>query len=126
MKLKATDIRQVWDDVQPGLQVIKNRFNPEWRTEDIYADCVSGNATLYMADGGFFVMRVDVERFTGQSTLFIWIVYGKAEDEWESYLDEIETLARSVGAKSISFESPRKGYQKKGFEIENIKYRRLL
>jgi len=71
-------------------------------------------------------MRVDADRFSGKTTLFIWIVYGKAEAEWESYLSDIETLAKSVGAGSITFESQRKGYQRKGFEIENIKYRRKI
>ena len=48
------DIRDEWGWVGPALQELKTQIpSLTWRPEDVYAECLYGNALLYVASEGF-------------------------------------------------------------------------
>ena len=104
--LEPCNIRQVWDEVRPGLEAIKERW-PEsntWRPEDIYAEVVNGDAVLYMHDGCFAVCTIEADRWTETRDLFIWVAYapphkrgGTARKYWPSFIE----VAKRLGCSGI-------------------------
>jgi len=95
IKLEPCNIREVWDEVRPGLERIKAEW-PEsntWRVEDVYAEVVNENAVLYRTEDGFAVCTLETDRWTGVTDLFIWIAYsyddkrgGILKKYWPSFI----------------------------------------
>ena len=61
MALTFIDVREVWDIVRPGLEVILEDQQPDWRLEDVYASLVNGQSHLLMDPSrtisGFMVVQ---------------------------------------------------------------------
>ena len=122
----VSDVRQEWDNVLPGLLEIKNRFEPYWRPEDIYALCRNGDAYLYMFEGGFVIAGRTVNRYNLEVELHIYAMHSKLKDGCTRYLPFFEGLARQIGAKAMTMESARNGFLKRGWEKDYIRYKRSL
>jgi len=126
LKLEITDIREVWDQVRPGLEDIKKRFQPEWRPEDVYSRCVSGDWTLFMAAGvdGFLICTKHVDLFSLKIRLYVEAAFYRGQsDPFEVFMPEIIRIAKEIGAIDIEFRSPRTGYERKGWTVVDRKYR---
>jgi hypothetical protein len=109
-KLEPSDIRQCWDEVRPGLEQIKADMAKActWRLEDVYAECVKGDAVLYRTEDGFAVCTLETDRFTGTSDLLIWIAYSYRPEKsglltkyWPSFIE----VAKHLGCKGIQTQS---------------------
>lgn len=126
--LNAVDIRQCWDDIRPGLEYIKERTAAPWRPEDVYHACLAGDATLYTGPEGFMVLYEAVCKFTLDKSLHVWIAYGENGNLYDKYMPWLEDLAKAVGAKSITCDSPRRGMGKllHGWHEEYTRYRRVV
>lgn len=113
MSLNYVDIREVWDTVKVGLEHVSNDTSADWRLEDVYAECVRGEAHIMMDTArtttGFIILQSVRIPFQQAAKLLIWIAYDPIENSLATYCKELETLARSTGHKQIEFLSPHKG-----------------
>ena len=113
MSLDFVDIREVWDTVKVGLEHVSKDTSPDWRLEDVYAECVRGEAHILMDPArtttGFVILQSVRIPFQQAAKLLIWIAYDPVEHSLATYCDELETLARNTGHKQIEFLSPHEG-----------------
>ncbi len=78
--------------------------------EEVYYECRAGLAHLYLCDDEAFIILKE----RTENDLFIWIAYGfnNGGGLIDKYVPEIEELGRKIGAKTLSFQTPRKGFDK--------------
>ena len=99
------NLHEHWPDVRKGLESILQRHPQDWIPEDVYSAVQAGTSTLHLFDEGFVVLT-PLKDYGGM-TLFIWIAYGQG-DVYESWMPQIEDMARKINAKRIRFKSSRK------------------
>jgi len=110
LKLEPSNIRDVWDDIKPGLEAVKRDW-PElstWRVEDVYAEVLQERAVVYVTEDGFAVCKLDTDTYSGESDLFIWIAYaydGKRGGILTKYLPNFIEVAKHLGCKGVSTRS---------------------
>lgn len=131
MQIVHVDIRKVWDFIKPGLEVIQSISKPEWRVEDIYADCKYGKAFLFVdsSDYNSFVVLQSYECTSrGDHVLFVLAAYSPHYDAYMESKDEVERIARETGCRWIEFASPRRGWEKKAVDFDTVcvLYRKAL
>ena len=108
--IKQDELRGVWQYIKPGLEVILKKSPESWIPEDIYSDCFTGRSLLWVFVEDNSVVGFVVLQPIGDN-LHIWCAYGKGDSR--AGLDHVLGIARSGGAKTISFDSWRKGWDKK-------------
>ena len=107
--VEPSSLRSVWDYVRQGLLEVKEASSEPWIPEDIYVDCYTGKSMLWLMveDGvpvGFGVLQP-----VGDS-VHIWAGYGKFL--MQEGFRHAEEIAKSGGARRITFESNRPGWSK--------------
>ena len=105
---QLTDIRQCWDEVKTGIEsIIADDPNLTFRPEDVYSECVNGRAELFTSPIGFLVLSTEIDPFTGDRTLLIWIayVYETGKHNWMKHVQWFEELARKTGCRYIEARS---------------------
>ena len=111
--LTPANIREEWDSIKPALEKMRDKCGYQWRPEDIYADCVSGNAFLYTCNHGFVVFNLVFNEFTCTKELNIWIAHGVHHDSVITvYKDEIKAIAKEAQCEVVTFHTTRKGFDK--------------
>ena len=107
IKLEPQGIREVWDEIKPGLEEIKRQW-PEgssWRVEDVYAAVLSTEAVLYKTEDGFAICTLEPDEFSGESDLCIWIAYSpndKRGGMLMKYLPSFIEVAKHLGCQGVS------------------------
>lgn len=123
-KIRQEDIREKWETVKPALEEIKRRFNAPWRPEDIYAECVYGEARLYSSEEDpdkFAVVKINVDKYTKERSLFVWVAWGgKDRHVQEKYMEDFAELAIANNASRIEMRSPRRGFARMGWKISSM------
>jgi hypothetical protein len=108
--MRPADIRREWDRIKGHVADI---LGDDERPEEVYAECRSGKAHLYLCDHGFVVLKRYVRDDTGEPEVLIWLGYGEGgKDLANLYLPELEALARKAGAKSLAFRTRRRGFER--------------
>lgn len=103
-----TDIRQCWDKIKPGIvEIIKENPYLTYIPEDVYSECVNERAFLYTSSVGFLILTMEIDRFTKDKTLLLWIAYTyeKGGHEWLAHEDWLEALAKESDCKYIEAQS---------------------
>jgi hypothetical protein len=115
-------IHEVWSWVRVGLEEVKRRANAVWLPEDIYLALKSKSAFLFIKDEGFCVLQRTTE--ADGPRLFIWALHAPKmmRENSEAVMEELKTMARAVGAKALRMQSPRKGWERCGWEVKEIVY----
>ena len=73
---KPADIRQCWDKIKPGIvEILKENSFLTYIPEDVYSECVNERAFLYTSSVGFLILTIEIDRFTKDKTLLLWIAY---------------------------------------------------
>lgn len=117
-ELKPVDIRekQYRSKVLAGIQSICKRYDCGLDEFDVFHSLVSGESSLYINGDGFLVLRQDIDRYTREKILFVWIAFAFRQNQnllaSEHYINWLEGLARSVKADKLQFCTSRKGYDK--------------
>ena len=131
--LQAFDVRQVWEQVRPGLDEIKGKTNPDWRPEDLYAACLGKRAHIFMPDADatdFVLLAQNNCLYSGNAYLVVIAAYSKEGDAVETFQSEIDDIARESGCSWIDFFSPRIGWERHarrhGYEPKATVFRRKL
>lgn len=107
--IQPHELRQYWIFVREGLNTILNKSPEDWIPEDVYVDCFNNKALLWLFKQdnrliGFSVLQPQ------EDNLHIWCAYFEHNlaDGWQA----IQDIAKAGGAKTITFESHRKGWTK--------------
>lgn len=123
-------VRNYWEQVKVGLEVIKEHPQCEnWIPEDVYVAIINGTSTLHLGylDNqycGFLVLTPMKESYTNKQTLHVWLAYSERHDIHELALQEVEQMARNINASKITLDSPRRGWERRGFKEVQIRYER--
>lgn len=113
--LKVVDVRFAWDEALPMIDSIRVSSGSDWRCEDVYASCLSGDSTMLMPDetnSGVIVLSTEINKFTLQKFLFVWICFSKENDAQQKYIEPLEEIARQEGCVYIEMQSHRIGFMK--------------
>jgi len=125
-KLEPQDIRKHWDEIKPGLEEIKAEYPAlsTWRVEDIYAAVLAEQAVLYIVEEGFAICTMDVDEYSGETDLYIWIAYTwtKNGSMIKKYLPSFIAVAKHLGCKGVTTASNHPALAKI-LEPEYVKYR---
>ena len=73
--------------------------------------------------GSFCVIRIDTCEQTGDKSLFIWIAWSPDEPGASSVFNDLDTMARSNGCKSVDFIT---GSQKLVQYAEKFGYKKVM
>lgn len=72
------DIRREWGWVKAGIEeIIAEQPQLPFVPEDVYADCVAEKAVLWVAPEGFVITSTEVDRYSGQKSMLIWLAWAK-------------------------------------------------
>lgn len=126
MAIEIADIATCWEQIKPGLEVIKARTNAVWSLDDVYSHCYLGEWLLFVEPGidGFLMVSARRCNYSGVCRLEVNCAYHRGEsDPTQKYLPFLIQLARQMGAVSIDAHSPRRGWERKGFEVADVLYR---
>ncbi len=124
--VKPDELHSVWAFVKAGLEVVRNRCFERWIPEDVYTALKQGGSQLFVAEDGFIVVTPQKDQFSGEQILFIWAAYGTNALVYEEGEKLITQLAKQIGAKRIQMESPRRGWERRGFDPVKIVYERIV
>ena len=110
IKLEPSNIRDVWDQIRPGLEEIKTEWPAlsTWLVEDVYAAVIAERAVLYTTEDGFAVCTLDTDKYSGETDLFIWIAYSyddKRGGILRKYLPSFIEVARHLGCRGVTTRS---------------------
>jgi hypothetical protein len=113
------EARQRWAWIRAGLQATLDKVgNERWLPEDIYAELRGGTAHCYVVEhAGKTPAFLVVQRQTDLDgiALFVWVMWAEAHvltAHMDAVMDQLHQLARSIGARRIRHESPRRGWGK--------------
>lgn len=127
------DIRQHWNKIKPGIEeVLKENPYLTYIPEDVYSECVNERAFLYMSSVGFLILTIEVDQFTKDKTLLLWIAYTykKGGHEWLAHEEWFNDLATSAGCTYLEARSrvpEMESYTKKiGWELDTRIYRKKI
>lgn len=110
--MEQQDIRLCWDQIRSGLEFTQKKISAPWRPEDIYAACVSGQASLYTGETGFVVVQPQQNRLDGSPELLVWVAYAEGQGNIERHQEAVDQLARDYGFARLVFWSNRTGFIK--------------
>jgi len=103
------NIRAEWDWVRPGIEeVLHLDVNADYRPEDVYASCVMGESHLWVHPEGFVVTTSEINKYTGERSLLIWIAHAKQRggSVATDYTAFFEDVARNTGHSHIQTITP--------------------
>ena len=92
------DIRKEWDWVKVGVkEILIDQPQLTYRPEDVYAECVSGNATLFVLGKNFAITTVYLDKYTDDKIFLGWLTWGKNIQNAHKYVHFFEKVARDCG-----------------------------
>ncbi len=127
------DIREHWHWVKPGVEeILATQPQLSYKPEDVYAECLYGESTLWVAEEGFVVARSYTDPYSGKKILFVWIAWAKEQGgkNVARYLDFVAEVAKSTEHSILEVRTPldpMKPYLTSlGFEIEAVIYKKEI
>ena len=128
-----SNIRKCWDKVKPGIvEILKNNPTLTFIPEDVYSECVNENAYLFTSPKGFLVFTIEIDRYTKDKTLYMWIAYTytKGANQWVAHVDWLNHVAESFGCSYIEAQSNVDKFEqyavKNGWSLDRRIYRRKV
>lgn len=131
-QIAPMQISAVWPRLRAGMSEIESPDG--WIVEDVYCTLRQGGATLYLVvvddeEVGFVVLR-QINDFDG-TRLHIWLLHSRSDvDVMAEFSDQLDSIARSINASTITFSSTRRGWSKTApkyrFSVRETVYQRKL
>ena len=128
-----SNVRECWDKIKPGIvEILKNNPTLTFIPEDVYSECVNENAYLFTSLKGFLVFTIEIDRYTKDKTLYMWIAYTyeKGGHEWLAHEEWIESVAKQLDCKFIEAQSNVPAFEsyavKNGWDLDTRIYRRKV
>ncbi len=110
------DYRSIWEWVSNGLKTAIARTQERYLPEDVYVMLRSGTASLYVfsEQRGFVIVQRQMD--PDGPVLFVFALWGKdLRPVVAECYQAIEDLAKTIKAKRIRMQSPRKGWEGETF-----------
>jgi hypothetical protein len=129
----VSDIRREWDWVRPGLdEICAASRSLTYRAEDVYAACVNKQAVLWTTSEGFVISSTEIDQFTGEKTMFLWLAWAKVRGTSlvSKYQAFFEQVAREAGYSTLETRSPFLGLmshmEAHGWTVDTVVYTKRL
>ena len=121
------NLRQHWEYIKHGLEIVSSKGHTEYIPEDVYCDCFEQRSMLFMGvidnkPVGFVVLQPIGNR------LHVWAAWSLINDEalFMQAFQEIQQIARQGGKTKVTFNSERRGWERKarqmGFKPQTWEY----
>jgi len=111
-------LREHWDYVKHGLELVRAKGHMEWIIEDVYCDCYENRSMLFLGivDNkavGFVVLQPI------SNTLHVWATWSTLNDQtlFQQAWQEIQAIAKQGNKARVTFSSQRKGWERKAREL---------
>lgn len=111
-QIHPANIREVWDEVKPGLEATKQKISAPWRVEDVYSACLVGQAFLYLGAPGFVIVQPQENRLSGEPELLVWVAFSREQHSVERFQAAVDHVAVTGGFKTLVMWSNRPGWDK--------------
>jgi hypothetical protein len=112
------DLRQHWNYVKHGLELVRAKGHTEWIVEDVYCDCYENRSMLFIGiidkqPVGFVVLQ------PVGNALHVWATWSTLNDKTLFYQawQEIQAIAKQGGKSKVTFSSQRKGWERNAREL---------
>jgi hypothetical protein len=112
------DLRQHWDYVKHGLELVRSKGHTEWIVEDVYCDCYENRSILFIGiidkqPVGFVVLQ------PVGNALHVWATWSTLNDKtlFHQAWQEIQAIAKQGGKSKVTFSSQRKGWERNAREL---------
>ena len=121
------NLRQHWEYIRHGLEIVRSKGHTEYIPEDVYCDCYEQRSMLFMGiidnkPVGFVVLQPIVNR------LHVWAAWSLINDDalFMQAFQEIQQIAKQGGKTKVTFNSERRGWERKarqmGFKPQTWEY----
>ena len=121
------NLRQHWEYIRHGLEIVRSKGHTEYIPEDVYCDCYEQRSMLFMGiidnkPVGFVVLQPIGNR------LHVWAAWSLINDEalFTQAFQEIQAIAKQGGKTKVTFNSERRGWERKarqmGFKPQTWEY----
>ena len=121
------NLRQHWEYIRHGLEIVRSKGHTEYIPEDVYCDCFEQRSMLFMGiidnkPVGFVVLQPIVNR------LHVWAAWSLINDDalFMQAFQEIQQIAKQGGKTKVTFNSERRGWERKarqmGFKPQTWEY----
>lgn len=108
-----------WKAIEPELEKLSSRYQEDWKPSDVYKLIKTSEAWLYLIYRddkylGFYVLEVLLSQFSKDKYLHVWIFCCEELDTFmDSCIDELDRIAKQIGAVGTRFITQRPGWDKK-------------
>jgi hypothetical protein len=112
------NLRQHWEYIRHGLEIVRSKGHTEYIPEDVYCDCYEQRSMLFMGiidnkPVGFVVLQPIGNR------LHVWAAWSLINDEalFTQAFQEIQQIAKQGGKTKVTFNSERRGWERKARQM---------
>ena len=111
-------LREHWDYVKHGLELVRVKGHMEWIIEDIYCDCYENRSMLFLGIVDNKAVGFVVLQPIG-NTLHVWATWSTLNDEtlFHQAWQEIQAIAKQGNKSRVTFSSQRRGWERKAREM---------
>ena len=121
------NLRQHWEYIRHGLEIVRSKGHTDYIAEDVYCDCYEQRSMLFMGiidnkPVGFVVLQPIGNR------LHVWAAWSLINDDalFMQAFQEIQQIAKQGGKTKVTFNSERRGWERKarqmGFKPQTWEY----
>jgi hypothetical protein len=121
-------LEEIWPFVSPVLEkALWKQGKPLQMVSRIYQLCKAQKCCIYNSrqDNSFCIVELRIDPDTKDLVMFVWAAFGVNGARLNNE-DILHTLASQLGAVQIEFVSRRRGFEKTGWDIQDITYRRAV
>ena len=112
------ELRQHWDFVKNGLEIVRSKADSSWIVEDVYCDCYENRSMLFLIITnktlyGFVVLQPN------NQAMHVWITWMNINDNklLDNIFEEVKVMSKQNGKSTITFTSQRKGWERKAKQM---------
>ena len=112
------ELRQHWDFVKNGLEIVRSKADSSWIVEDVYCDCYENRSMLFLIITnktlyGFVVLQPN------NQAMHVWVTWMNVNDNklLENIFEEVKVMSKQSGKLTITFTSQRKGWERKAKQM---------
>jgi len=112
------ELRQHWDFVKNGLEIVRSKADSSWIVEDVYCDCYENRSMLFLIIAnktlyGFAVLQPN------NQAMHVWVTWININDNklLEQIFEEAKVISKQNGKSTITFTSQRKGWERKAKQM---------
>ena len=112
------ELRQHWDFVKNGLEIVRSKADSSWIVEDVYCDCYENRSMLFLIITnktlyGFVVLQPN------NQAMHVWVTWMNVNDNklLDNIFEEVKVMSKQSGKSTITFTSQRKGWERKAKQM---------